>query len=134
MQFVMQGFFYTCFCYEWDFIERYKSIEEPWPWKGEDKEHWNNLKKRTAVVYAFNMFVLSPLAYAVSYLLDQPLYNDVSLEGIPSAPQMVTQILFCMMLEDFLFHMGHRTLHHPNLYSHIHKIHHEHKVTIGIAA
>lgn len=69
MQVIFHGFFYTCYYLEWDIIERYKSIEEPWPWKDkENKDEWNRLLKRTAVVYSFNMFILSPLSYSLSYL------------------------------------------------------------------
>ena len=57
------------------------------------------------------------------------------MEGIPaSSAKMVGQVLFCMLVEDFAFHMLHRTLHHPLLYPYVHKLHHEHKVTISLAA
>jgi sterol desaturase/sphingolipid hydroxylase (fatty acid hydroxylase superfamily) len=39
-----------------------------------------------------------------------------------------------MMCEDFFFSMSHRALHTPFLYKHIHKIHHTHIVTVGIAS
>lgn len=39
-----------------------------------------------------------------------------------------------MLCDDFFFYLTHRTLHLPRIYPHIHKIHHEHKVTICIAA
>ena len=38
-----------------------------------------------------------------------------------------------MFCEDLTFTMSHRMLHHKLIYPHIHKIHHEHKVTIGPA-
>jgi sterol desaturase/sphingolipid hydroxylase (fatty acid hydroxylase superfamily) len=42
-------------------------------------------------------------------------------------------IIFCMLCEDFSFHFIHKLLHHPRIYSLIHKIHHSHIVTISIA-
>ena len=38
-----------------------------------------------------------------------------------------------MIIEDLTFHCSHRLLHTRYLYKHIHKIHHEHKVTVSIA-
>lgn len=37
-------------------------------------------------------------------------------------------------MEDFFFYWMHRALHHPKLYSHIHKMHHESKSTIALSA
>ena len=37
-------------------------------------------------------------------------------------------------MEDLTFHFSHRLLHQKWIYQYIHKIHHEHKVTIGWAA
>ncbi len=34
-----------------------------------------------------------------------------------------------MILGDLTFYLSHRLLHHPWFYKHIHKIHHENKVT-----
>merc|ERR1712070_1305896 len=39
-----------------------------------------------------------------------------------------------ILMEDFGFYIGHRTLHHPKLYPHIHKIHHESVDTIHMSA
>jgi sterol desaturase/sphingolipid hydroxylase (fatty acid hydroxylase superfamily) len=43
-------------------------------------------------------------------------------------------MIFCSMIEDFCFYFSHRTLHHPKIYSTIHKIHHENKVVFCLAA
>ena len=58
---------------------------------------------------------------------------DFSLAGLPSSVKIVGQIFFCMMIEDMTFHCSHRLLHLRAIYPFIHKIHHEHKVTIGLA-
>ena len=39
-----------------------------------------------------------------------------------------------MIVEDFTFHLSHRLLHWKAIYPYIHKVHHEHKVTIAAAA
>ena len=38
-----------------------------------------------------------------------------------------------MLVEDFAFHVFHRSLHHKSIYPYVHKIHHEHRITIAIA-
>jgi len=38
------------------------------------------------------------------------------------------------MMEDLTFHFSHRMLHTRYLYRYIHKIHHEHKITVTMAA
>ena len=39
-----------------------------------------------------------------------------------------------LVVEDILFTISHRTIHIPFLYRHIHRKHHEHKITIGLAS
>jgi sterol desaturase/sphingolipid hydroxylase (fatty acid hydroxylase superfamily) len=39
-----------------------------------------------------------------------------------------------MICEDFTFHIMHKILHWKKIYTYIHKIHHTHIITIGIAA
>jgi sterol desaturase/sphingolipid hydroxylase (fatty acid hydroxylase superfamily) len=53
---------------------------------------------------------------------------------MPSAFEIFYQIIFCMIVEDFLFYVTHRVLHHRKLYSIIHKIHHQHQTTVSIAS
>lgn len=44
------------------------------------------------------------------------------------------QIVFFMLIEDFVFYWAHRTFHRPSLYKKIHKTHHEFVVPTAIAA
>ena len=130
---VLNGTLSICYWFEFPFMERYKCLEEPWPWNG-DKEAWDKLFWRTAGLYSLNAFVVGPLAYAPFYLWNLPVELDFTMEGIPSSIVMVAQIFLSMLLEDLTFHCSHRMLHHRKIYPYIHKIHHEHKVTIGWAA
>ena len=81
-----------------------------------------------------NMFLLTPLAYTPFYLFDLPIDLDFSLEGLPDGNKMCCQLLICMLIEDLTFHCSHRMLHTRLLYAYVHKVHHEHKITISMAA
>jgi len=53
---------------------------------------------------------------------------------VPTWFELGWQILAFMLVEDSLFYWLHRLLHHPLIYKHVHKKHHEFKVTVGIAS
>lgn len=78
--------------------------------------------------------MIAPFIGAAFYLFDLPLPVDTSIDGIPDPKKFAMQLLFCMLMEDLVFHFSHRMLHHPRLYPHIHKIHHEHKVTVSFSS
>ena len=78
--FVVQGFFALLYYLEWPIIERYKCLEEPWPWN-DDPVAWKKLYWRSLKMYAFNLFFLTPLAYTPFYFFDLPLELDFALEG-----------------------------------------------------
>ena len=81
-----------------------------------------------------NMFIITPFFSFFNYLTGRPLANDFSVEGVPSIYTFFFQVLFCAIVEDFLFHMGHRLNHTPFLYQRVHKIHHKYKTTLFCAA
>ena len=83
-------------------------------------------------VYFFNMLLIAPFTYAVHELFDLPIEYDATLEGIPNSVTFICQIVFCMMVEDASFHCSHRFLHWKAIYPYIHKLHHEHKITVCI--
>ena len=78
------------------------------------------------------MLIIAPFTFSYNEILGIPLDFNVSKEGIPNRLVFVCQIIFCMMSEDFFFHMSHRFLHWKAIYPYIHKQHHEHKTTICI--
>lgn len=53
---------------------------------------------------------------------------------LPSLSEFVTQILFCILVEDAFFYWGHRALHTPWLYKHVHSVHHQHTAPFGATA
>ena len=127
-----QGFYLTCYYFEFPLIERYKALESPWPWY-DDPESWNKLYWRTIFLYVLNVFIIGPAAYAPFYFYDLDVPLDWSPE-VPNTVKMCAQVYLCMLIEDLSFYCSHRTLHTKTLYNYVHKIHHEHKVTIGLAA
>lgn len=53
---------------------------------------------------------------------------------LPSAFEVVRDILFSLALREVLFYYSHRILHHPRLYPKIHKIHHRFTAPVALAA
>ncbi|RDW67448.1 sterol desaturase family protein [Aspergillus mulundensis] len=53
---------------------------------------------------------------------------------LPSTATMAKHILLSIILQDIIFYHAHRALHHPRIYKHIHKKHHEFTTPIALAA
>ncbi|KAI8824368.1 uncharacterized protein EV422DRAFT_318113 [Fimicolochytrium jonesii] len=52
----------------------------------------------------------------------------------PSWTTIALSCLFCLVMEDTYHYFVHRLGHHPALYKHVHKVHHEFSAPFGIAA
>ena len=117
---------------EHPFFERYKVNNEPWPWN-KDITEWRILLKRTLKFIGVNIFVVIPAVNYFDYVAQgYKSKHRIDVDGLPDNMTIFVSLVFCMIVEDFTFHWVHKLLHLPSLYPHIHKIHHEHKVTIGI--
>jgi sterol desaturase/sphingolipid hydroxylase (fatty acid hydroxylase superfamily) len=125
---------YVIYHAELPFFERYKINSLPWPWQENPKE-WKILVKKSVALLAFNSLVCVPslLFIALSSNNWEPTY-DMSVEGLPDWRTFMIQVLFCMIIEDFGFHFGHRFLHWRVIYPYFHKVHHTYVKTVGIAA
>merc|ERR1719235_2064022 len=77
------------------------------------------------------MLITIPIFY-VSFSISEPTLYEI--EELPSLGKFLIQMFWMMLMEDFMFYFSHMTLHHPKLYPHIHKIHHESKSTISLSA
>lgn len=114
------------------FLERYRvNPTKPWPWE-EDPVKWKLVINKTLKSLLITHFILVPAATGLEAYLGVP--YKVSIEQWPSALEMVTQIVFFMLCEDFSFYWGHRILHHKSLYPKIHKIHHEYNNPISLSS
>merc|ERR1740123_1184813 len=60
--------------------------------------------------------------------------HNLAIDGLPTPGVLAMSVFFCMLCEDFTFYWAHRLLHHPRLYPHIHKMHHQYTQTVSIAA
>ncbi|GIY08489.1 fatty acid hydroxylase domain-containing protein 2 [Caerostris darwini] len=53
---------------------------------------------------------------------------------LPTLQRTLLELVFCILMEEIGFYYSHRFLHHPLLYKHIHKRHHEWTSPIAITA
>lgn len=58
----------------------------------------------------------------------------MEIENLPDSMTLISTVMFMMIVEDFGFHMSHRLMHWRVIYPYIHKVHHQHITTVGIAA
>ncbi|KAI9594311.1 hypothetical protein BDF19DRAFT_405569 [Syncephalis fuscata] len=66
----------------------------------------------------------------IAYGQDRALTKEL----LPSFSRLAQEIVVFVIAEEVCFYYTHRLLHHPRIYQHIHKKHHEFKTPIGIAA
>jgi len=53
---------------------------------------------------------------------------------LPTFPYVVGELFIMIWVEEIFFYYSHRLLHHPRLYKHIHKVHHEWTAPIGVVS
>jgi methylsterol monooxygenase len=113
-------------------IEQFKCNNEKWPWE-EDPEKWKNMFNKTLKVVVYHNLVLAPI---LSLIINwhEAMRPRVSYDSLPNITEFGLQIIFCILVEDAWSYWLHRLLHHKALYKHIHKIHHDHKVTVSLVA
>lgn len=129
--FVSNMVMYAIYKMKLPFFERYRISDKPWPWENKP-EMWNELIKKTFKVLALSHFVIVPGITLLESMNGIAMRTD--LESFPEIKEILSQLLFFMFTEDFMFYWGHRFLHIPKIYPYIHKIHHEYNITVSIAA
>jgi len=115
-----------------NFFERYKINDKQWPWV-EDHEKWKKFLINSFKLLSFNMFVIMPLSM-LTYVIKGKAVYSLDRNNLPDLFTILWQVLFFMLAEDTAFYWSHRFLHWDKVYPYIHKIHHEYKNTISIAA
>lgn len=113
------------------FFERYRIYDKPRPWES-SPEAWNQIVKKTLKRVSLYHFLVIPSLTLIGLLTGVKV--KVDMESYPETLEIITQIIFFMLCEDFVFYWGHRLLHHPLLYRKIHKTHHEYNITVSFAS
>lgn len=119
---------------EHTFFEKYKTNPDPWPWQSDPKKWNDQLLKSIKQCFINNCLVLPVVIYIEGEVLGLQPEWSYSADEIASPIRLALTVLFCIMVEDLCFYFSHRLLHCKRFYSIIHKIHHEYKVSVGIAA
>jgi len=111
---------------------------------GKYKNYWNDLKKDTIKTLLINQFILFPLFTLPSLLLNKCFFKiseddiNMSLSDMWNFTYIFTELLpqiaFCSLCDDFMFYWSHKFLHNKYLYSLIHKHHHKYIMTVSWAA
>lgn len=116
------------------FFEKYKiSPDRAWPWE-KDAAAWQvQLRKSLKSILRW-IVVFNPLLILIDHFVMDDLQMQMTMDNWPSSLTVIKQVVFFMVMEDLLFYWSHRLLHHPRLYPHIHKRHHEFKDTVSIAS
>lgn len=107
------------------FFLKYKIQEDV---KIEMPKFWRALK-----LVLFNQFVIGfPFCFGASYFF---ILRGSSVSGeLPMFPWVLFEMVIFSFVEEFFFYYSHRLLHHPRLYKHIHKIHHEWTAPIAMVS
>ena len=124
--------YWAFYHFEWDFIMRYKCNDLPWPWQ-EDNEAWRTLCYKSIFILLFNGNVMVTGAFCLADHFGLVEYHSMTQEDLPDTVTLMLTMAFFMLVEDFVFYWNHRFLHWRVIYPYFHKMHHNHKVTTGIA-
>jgi len=124
--------YFVIYKIESPFFEQFKTNSEPWPWNS-DKKEWMKLLKSTVCILFINQFIIMPIISAISNLWKAPLMR-ADYESLPSPLEIIKQHLIFYVCTDLVTFIIHYFLHLKCLYPLIHKVHHDHKITISIAS
>lgn len=123
------------------FFEQFKIMpNKKWPWLEEDiakrKEFWK-LTWKSVKLCAFSFLgVLTFATVVVTYLLDKVGISGPSfdVENWPTQMDLLRDNILLTVFHELLFHLAHRMMHvYPSLYKY-HKVHHEYKHNVILAA
>lgn len=112
--------------YHYDLFSKYKIQRDKWV--------DNKLLRAAVIDLSINHFLIRPVTAYYVYDLHK-YFGMPSIDSpLPSFFNILCQIVIFMVVTDALFYWTHRLFHHRLIYKHVHKKHHEFKVSYGIAA
>ncbi|XP_030294354.1 fatty acid hydroxylase domain-containing protein 2 [Sparus aurata] len=81
----------------------------------------------------FNQVVISGSMVVAAYYLMSMIGNPCGPE-LPTFHRALMELAFFSLTEEIMFYYSHRLFHHPSLYKHFHKQHHEWTAPIGVVS
>ncbi|KAM6970549.1 fatty acid hydroxylase domain-containing protein 2 [Aplochiton taeniatus] len=90
------------------------------------------LRHAIKAVFFNQIFVSGPMVVGVYYFMTwrgNPFASE-----LPTFHQGLMELAFAAIVEEIMFYYSHRLFHHPALYKHFHKQHHEWTAPIGVVS
>lgn len=125
-------FFFVLYIKKLPYFEHYRISEAPWPWETDPEGYKLKLRGTLRTLLLNHLIILPGISYIGAAVLKNEM--NLNLESLPSGKDLLYNILFFMIVEDFAFYWGHRLFHTPWMYKKFHKQHHEYKISIGLAS
>lgn len=93
---------------------------------------WPKLKRCLITVFFNQIFVNMIVGYGVYHIM---MWRGCDFgKELPTVQWVLLELTIFLLFEEIGFYYSHRLFHHPRLYKHIHKKHHEWTAPIGITA
>ena len=86
------------------------------------------------VVFLNNLVIVPAVLYLSVLINDYTTMQSFELADLPDTWTFLCQNYFCVIIEDLVFTLIHKTLHTPFFYKHVHKWHHTYTMAIGLSA
>jgi methylsterol monooxygenase len=116
------------------YLDVYKSPKWLYKYKIQKTSH-----SSATLWHCFRFVLRNQLMFMVpSSLLLYPIFKargqNFTPQTLPSGFEIFVDLLIAIVIEEIGFYYSHRVLHWPFFYKHIHKLHHEFKAPVGMAA
>ncbi len=113
---VLNIFYYVLYVYKIPFFEKMKITNVPWPWEENSTKFFKKQLPDAIKTYLGNLL----LYMIILHVFKRFFYCRID-ESYPSLLETIIGVYVFALYEDFHFYWAHRFLHHPSLYSIIHK-------------
>jgi hypothetical protein len=104
-------------------VDKFKVLEDPWPWESDPKLWKETLKKTLWNLFLNNLIILPGSLFIFNNLFG--FVHKYKNEDYPSTLEIILNFVVLALSEDTMFYWTHRLLHYGWFYRNIHKKHHE---------